>query len=218
MGLFETLNRLGVLSVGRQPEWQKQTATSGPPTTAGSGVSIAGSVKTLVSLSLREDVAFHTARISLTYEAGTDYLVEIGAASVTVTADTDLETTLQAIADAINIDGAASAIVLATVEDGEVVLRGRTGDAFELVTSIAAGAGTITHTTDATEATAYVYLLAGGLGSAKPAAWTLARNGVLDADVRGLTERLDTAGFDRMYVEVVADGACTVAIGPGVIE
>ncbi len=217
MGIFETLNRLGVLSVGRQPEWKQQQATGGPPAAPGDGVSIAGSVKTLVSLSLREDAAFHTARISLTYEAGTDYQVEVDSHAVTVTADTDLETTLQAVADAINADIAAGAIVLAAVEDGEIVLRGRTADAFELATSITVGSGTITHTADATEATAYVYLLAGGLG-ARPPQWTLARNGVLDVDVRGLTERLDTAGFDRMYVEVVADGACMVAIGPGVIE
>ncbi len=126
MGLFETLNRLGVLSVGRRPEWKVQANTTGPPASAGAGVSIAGSVKTLVSI---------------------------------------------------------------TLEDA----------------------------TEDTEATAYIYLLAGGIGS-RPPQWTLARNGTLTVDVRGLTERLDTAGFDRMYVEVVADGNYEVHVGPGVVE
>lgn len=217
MGLFETLNRLGVLSVGRRPEWQQQLATTGPPASTGAGVSIAGSVRALVSISLREDAAFHTARVSLTYAAATTYKVTIGATSISVAATTDEATTLQSIATAINADSVANLLVLAAAEDDQVVIRGRAQPAVAVVVETTAGTGTISVTQDATEATAYVYLLAGGLG-AKPATWTLARNGTLDADVRGLTERLDTAGFDRMYVEVVADGTCTVHIGPGVVE
>lgn len=217
MGLFETLNRLGVLSVGRRPEWKQQLTTTGPPASAGAGVSIAGSVKTLVSISLRENAAFHTARVSLTYAAATTYKVTIGATALTVAATTDAATTLQAIATAINADPVANLLVLATVEDDQVVIRGLAQAGFAAAGEITAGTGTITVTQDATEATAYVHLLAGGIG-ARPPHWVLARNGTLDADFRGLTERLDTAGFDRMYVEVVADGSCTVAIGPGVVE
>lgn len=217
MGLFETLNRLGVLSVGRRPEWKLQTTTTGPPASAGAGVSIAGSVKTLVSISLREDAAFHTARVSITYAAATTYKVTVGATALTVAAITDAATTLQSIATAINANPVANLLVLATVEDDQVVIRGLSQAGFAAAGEITAGTGTITVTQDATEATAYVYLLAGGFG-ARPPQWTLARNGTLDAEFRGLTERLDTAGFDRMYVEVVVDGSCTVHIGPGVVE
>lgn len=221
MGLFETLNRLGVLSVGRRPEWKEPTSTTGAPSSSAAGVALTGAVKTLLHIALREEAHRRTARVSLTFDAATTYRVTVDGNNVDVAADTDEATTLQAIVDAINADATVGAIVTAAVEDGQVVLRGDAEADYTIATSIVSGAGEIVHTADATTCTARVWLLPGGVdGAGKPTAWVQANGGFFEGlDYRGLTERLDTAGFDRAYVELLdADGDVQVRLGPGVME
>lgn len=50
MGLFQTLNRLGILSVGRRPEWQKQSNTNGAPSSFGDGIPLSGAIRTLIHI------------------------------------------------------------------------------------------------------------------------------------------------------------------------
>lgn len=221
MGLFQTLNRLGVLAVGRRPEWASQSIIEGAPSSSGAGVALSGAVKTMVSIALRDQAHLHTAWVTIGEDdiAGTTYRVTVDGNNVDTTGDTDQATTLAAMAADINADVAAGAVVTAAVEDGELVLRGKGEDVYTVAVSIEAGNGEMSETADATTAAARVWLLSGGTGD-MPGVWVLANEGVLEGlDRRGLVERLSVAGCARCYVEVFdADGKVSVAVGPGVME
>ena len=225
--LFELLNRIGIRSVGRRPKWRLQEDTTGAPTSASSGVNITDAVKTLIHVSLREEVDKKTARIAVTYDDNTVYRVSVDENDVDVDTDSgaiaDLDDLLQEIVDAINADVTAGDIVTAAVEDEEIVLRGDGEDAYDLAVSIVSGGGTIeiTHE-DADSASVRVYLRAGGTGDV-PGAWVFGRRLLFeDLDYRGLVERISTAGSSRAYVEVYdvepEGAAVTVSVGPGAQE
>lgn len=224
MGLFETLNRLGVLGAGRRPEWRSQTSTIGPPSAVSAGVALGGAMKTLVHVALREVAHYQSARVTLDYEAGADYTVTINGEAVMQSADTDTATTLAALADAINAHSALDGIVEASISDDVLVVRDLVGAPFTISVSgtdaTTQPASIMTVVVDATSCTARVWLLPGGIGNdAKPSAWVVAGQGEFTLDHRGLVERLDTAGFDRLYVEIAdADGEVRVSVGPGVLE
>jgi|SRR5690625_2057700 len=204
MSIFQTLNRLGILSVGRRPEWQRQLVTAGPPASPSAGVALSGAVKTLVFVSLREDPRYHVAKIKITtFDAATDYTITVDGASYTETGDTAPEVTLEALAAAIGFERAEAMEDTLTVRADESVSVSASGGAgeIEIVSQ------------EATSATARVWLYASG-----PGRWVLANEGAFDVEAGGITERLSTAGFDRLYVEVETDGEVTVYVGPGVME
>jgi hypothetical protein len=223
MGVFETLNRLGVLSIGRRPEW-KVPASTGIPTTATAGVSIAGAVKTTLWVACREELHRRTVRIAVgVYDAATTYQVDISTFNVTAVAEGSIEATVDDLVSKLNADVDISALIVATREgsgaDSVLVIRGLSQADYTAAVSATSGTGTISITqADTTSADVRVFLYADGTGE-RPEGWVQAREGFFQTvDYRGLTERLDTAGFSRMAVEVVADGAVTVRIGPAVME
>lgn len=203
MSIFQTLNRLGILSVGRRPEWQRQIETEGPPASSAAGVSLGGAVKTLVFVSLREDPRFHTARVQITaFDEETDYTVSLDGTDHTETGDTDAETTLAALAAAIGPAATAGGDTLTIRADESVAIsvEGGTGE-LEIVEE------------EATRADVQVWLYAAG-----PGRWVQANEGGFSVEEGGVTERLSTAGFDRIYVQVDADGTAVAYVGPGVME
>ncbi|MFU8802634.1 MAG: hypothetical protein ACNA8W_02385 [Bradymonadaceae bacterium] len=225
MGAFELLNRLGILSIGRRPEW-KTPASTGIPTSPTAGVSIAGAVKTMVWLECREELHRRTARVTITNDAATTYTVTIGGNAVATGGEATLEATIDAMVEDINTDVDAGALVVASREgagdDSVLLLRGAGSADYTLTVGAETGSGTIDFTADATTAEVWVYLYADGIGD-KPEGWAIAKDGHWgdigdEIDFRGITERLETAGYSRCAVEVVADGAVQVQIGPGVME
>lgn len=204
MSIFQTLNRLGILSVGRRPEWQKQTVTAGPPAGPASGIALSGAVKTLVFVSLRKDPRFHRARVQIpVFDDTTDYTITVDGTSYTETGDTAPEVTLEALAVAIGFDRAEAMEDTLTVRADETV-----------TVSAASGSGQIEIVEEeARSADVQVWLYAARLGR-----WVLANEGAFDVSTGGVTERLSTAGFDRIYVQVDADGTAVAYVGPGVME
>ena len=93
----------------------------------------------------------------------------------------------------------------------------------------ATASGALAFDEDAIGGDITLYLVARGVGGNLPAAtqWVLARNGSFTGiDYQGLVERVDTAGFDRMYPRLTSltsptTGATityTLVLGPAVTE
>ena len=225
--LFELVNKLGVRAVGRTPRWTTQENTTGAPSSASAGVNIRDAVKTLIHVALREETHRKTARIAVVYDADTVYRVSVDENDVDTDTDSgtiaDLDALLAQIADNVNADATVGDLVTASVEDGQVVLRGDTEADYDLAVSIVSGSGTIEIASqDADTASARVYLRAGGQGD-RPGRWVRGEGVEFEAiSYRGLAERISTAGYDRAYVEIfdVAPSGATVsvALGPGVME
>jgi hypothetical protein len=219
---FQKANFLAILFGARRPEW-KVPASTGVPATATAGVPIAGAVKTYVWIQSREELHRRTVRIAIAFDGTTTYEVTIGAFQVDTTGDTDIETTIDAMVSDINSDVDASALVVASREgsgdDSVLLLKGVGPADYAVAVGTTGGTGTITITReDATDVDAWIYLYADGT-SQRPEGWVLAKDGHWDnIDYRGWCERLETAGFSRLAVEIVADGAVDVRIGPGVLE
>ncbi|RAL23041.1 hypothetical protein DL240_09145 [Lujinxingia litoralis] len=220
MGLFETLNRLGVLGAGRRPEWRSQSTTYGPPAALSAGVPLSGAMKTLVYVAPREEAHYRTARIRLSFSKSALYTATINGIDVDQGAYNNEATTLSKLAEGINADVNLQPLVQATYDADarEVIVRGLGPEDFMITTT--STYGDITVHADATECTARVWLLPGGIANAaKPSAWVQASRGEFMLDHRGMVERVDTAGFDRLYIEIAdADGLVHVAVGPGVLE
>ena len=90
-------------------------------------------------------------------------------------------------------------------------------------------AGVLEFDEDASGGDITLYLTAGGTGAAKPAAtqWILARNGAFASITYvGLTERVDTAGFGRIYPQLTnltsptpaATITYTLKVAPAIVE
>lgn len=229
MSLFRTLNRLGVLSAGRRPEWFPVSDTAGAPDSPSVGVGLSGAMKTTLHLPLRATAHRRQAEIIVGFAPSATYTIEVDEHSVDVLAGSDLEETLEDIVSAINAHEEMAEIVTADVwsppqGDDQVRLRGDVERDWELDVSTTAGA--IFGVIDPAAADVRVWLRAGGIGNV-PGQWALAQGGEFEVDRRGMTERLTTSGYSRMYVEVDVEepeGANVEArpvvayVGPGVME
>ena len=224
--LFELVNRLAVRAVGRRPRWAVQDATTGPPTSASSGVNISNAVKTSVQIALREDVHRKTTKIEATADPGggaTEYQITIDGNVWSEPANATGNDLLVFLAGELNADAAISAIVTAAVDDGQLVLRGDGEDSYTVAVSILNGDGTIeiTHE-DADSADLEAYVRQAGTAD-RPSNWT--RRSDLDftaLDEGGESKTFDTAGLSRIYyrvTDVTPSGASVKAsIGPAGLE
>lgn len=221
--LFELVNRLGVLAVGRRPRWSIQTDGEGAPDGASAGVSILGSVQTLIHVALREEAHRKTTRIetTATITGSANYRVNVDGIDVFYAdPNDDPDNILAGLRDTINAVAPVSAIVTASVEAGQLVIRGvaeadytiavsddETNDQLAIVRE------------DASEAKARVWVRPAGSVD-RPDAWTALEGELFDdIDRRGLLRRLSTAGYRRCYVEIFdEDGDLTVSVGPAVEE
>lgn len=222
-GLFELTNMLGVLQVGRDPEWTEQLDISGDPEYAGApsrancGVYLQNTVQALVKVVMRREAHRRTCYVTPgTFDATTTYTTTIGGHAVPATGAT-LAALLTAIVAAIVADADANPLVTATVIDADddgtndsVRLVGKAEADYSLAVSKTGGTGTITATADPLTATARLWDTGKGpnapgrtgTSSGDPGAWT----GCADAEYaltrRGMTERFPVPGLERLYVEL----------------
>jgi hypothetical protein len=224
--LYQIVNQLAMLMVGRNPSWSAQAtdAQTGAPADDAAGLTILNSPRVMLHAALRETPHLFTARILIdTADASTSYsLVVNGNAITPVTGEA---TAAGIIADYITAVGAAAPVdALVTVVGEESVsgggidtllIEGKAEADLTITAAATSGTGALTLTTDATVASLRLW----GLPKGAPN-WVLVRDGDFGPlDYRGFVERFDTAGFERLYVEVYdEDGTVTISLGPATSE
>ena len=232
MGLAEDANLAAVESVAKNLQWVQHPGPSPvsisrigifAPPASNSGVAILARPKTMVHIPLREDIAAFSSRVQITQVGAgpTTFRVTIGGTNVDYVAgsgETEVQI-LEGIRDAINTFGApVSTAVIATARDtqgnnptvvNEILIKNLdVSNVAEHTTIVSIVAGTGLIEADEDLSTLTVMILGKMAGSNAPVAWVKARNGTFSGIARrGIFERIDSAGFDRLYVELIAVSA-----------
>lgn len=196
----------------------------GPPSLSSQGVSLNDGISTLVSIQLRETPAYRTCYLTVdTLDTGATYTITINgsdiATSTPTTAD-DLLVDLKAaiLVNAVVGQAAATPIINASLYDSTGAATDGTaaGDAAATTLKIvgeaaddytidisATGSGVLACTADLMQADIRLWALYDGVvGSDIPTQWSPIKDAEYSVDYRGISERLDTAGIDRIYVEI----------------
>lgn len=211
--VFEDSTILSILSAGASPSWTSiddEANYTGYPAAADAGVYLNGALKTLVAVDMREAVHRRTARVTIpTYDGAADYTVTINATAITVAAaaHATLNELIDALATAINASGAINALVTASDEDnaGTTLLIVGDVDADFTIDATATGTGTVAIVADPDTASVRIWgSLKAASGETAPSGWRLVNDATFAIDERGFLERFDTAGFDRLYVELAS--------------
>lgn len=226
-GLFEIVNILSVLLVGRRPRWTLQSLLTSAPAALDAGVALNDSPRAAVHIALREELHRKTARVRIvTGDAATTYNITVGGTTVSASGESDRENILQELAGLLDASAPITALVTYTAEssDGSVVdtlvFKGLAPGDVTFAASAVGGTGALELTQDATTCSAKVYGLPGGTlpSSTQPQLpWCLVRNGDLGTlTAEGLTEGgLNVAGYKRIAVVITgADGQVRTWIGP----
>lgn len=231
MGAWERANEAALLAAGNRPEWTRQTAHSGRPIAPSEGVYLGGALRTLVSVSLRRNPSFRTAVITLSGPTGTGFTrVIVNGVTVSTSSNQPIEQVAQGLASAINGHGTVNKAVLAEhgPEPNMVTVTGKTSDDYSIDVMSTTESVSASAEADAVAANAILWGRMGGVG-AVPHVWTALRGWeALGVGVSGFTERFDTGGIDRLFVELrhlsghPDDGAgivqsAAVWIGPSVL-
>lgn len=219
--LFEKVNKLSVLSVGRRLKFSAQDevksgALPGPPSSAADGTNLEDAVIAMLAVRLREDAASRTADVTIdTVDDTATYTVTIDSNAVNYAAsggDTETEI-VEGLRDAINADGTVSAIVTATVDGDTLKLSGDGADDYTIAVS-ATGSGALSFLADATEVDFKIWLY-----SSDAESWFAPEGGEFETIGENWIDRADVAGVDRAYVEITAtDGRVTPHVAPGGME
>jgi hypothetical protein len=231
-GLFEIVNRLSVLLVGRKPEWQLQPLLTTPPATLAAGVPLGDTPRAAIHIALREELHRKTARVKITAaDAATTYTVTVGGHDISTVGENTIENIAQDLQVEAEGDPDIPSLVTISAESsvagGDVdtlVFKGLTSADFTITAGASGGAGALELTKDATTCTAKVYGLPGGKtpsASQPQLPWCLVRNGDFGAlTFEGLTEGgLNVAGYRQLAVVIDgADGQVRVWIGPAIQE
>lgn len=222
---IDLIRELGVRSQGREPVWAPQTDYTDTPNSSAAGVDVTGAIVAGVLCALRQNPAVHTSRavVGVADLTLTTYTVTVDGTAVAYDASaglpSDQDMLLTAIADAINADGVVGLIVTATAVDSDfdgildtVELANILGTTHTTAVGVAGGTGTLTANEDASAASLRVWVQpeyraedvqsAGNLSGAPIVSWVLANNGSFGPlDTMGFGERINVAGFSRVYVE-----------------
>lgn len=221
--LYELVNQIAMLLAARNPTWSIQSGgQTGAPDSAAAGVQLANSPRAMISVALRETPHYFTARYRVTAgDASTTYNLSVnGNAIAGVTGEANVEDIVQELLTDIAAVPAIVALVNVategTPEIDTVILTGKAEADLTIVAGVSGGAGTITLTQDATAASVRIW----GKPKSGGPNWLLVRDGTFEGlDYRGLIERLDVAGLDRLYIEVYdEDGTVTCTVGPATTE
>jgi hypothetical protein len=212
---FSTANDLAVLQAGREPAWVKQPASGSakPPDAADSGTYLERSVRGLIHVSLREQAHRRTARLTIpTVDLAATYTVTVDGHAVAYNAFTAGAVNRQAVVDgiaaAIAANGTVAAIVTANAVDAlnngardTVVIRGIEEEDYAIAFT-ATGSAALLAVADLTTATTLFWWAAGARpGSQRPLRWVGGEE-LYELDYRGAIVRVDTAGIDRLHVQV----------------
>lgn len=249
-GLLTRANEAAVLSTGLYPEWRTQEWADGDELADGGamrlplkiasgsaldGVDVSDAVYAAVSVGVRAEPAYRSARIGVaTLDGGETYTVTVdgtGVAYASSGGDTAADI-LQGLADAINADGTVGPLVLAVgPEDaggvaGALLLTGKGAADYSLAVA-ATGSGALSCLADAAEAEAEVW----GSHKGSPGIGWRRINGAsaLAIGTEGLIEELRVGPLGRLYVRltsvsaVAGDGASVryaprIEVGVGGVE
>lgn len=230
-GLFEIVNKLSMLLVGRRPEWKLQAPLTGPPATLAAGVPLGNSPRAALHIALREEVHRKTARVRITAgDAATTYAITLGGTTISDVGESTPENIVQELLGLLDASAPINALVTYSTasSDGSVVdtivFKGKAAADYTISAQPTGGAGALELVQDASTCTAKVYGLPGGK---TPAAgqpqlpWCLVRNGDLGTlGAEGLTEGgLNVAGYATLAVAIEgADGQVRVWVGPALEE
>lgn len=222
-GIFNLLNRLGILSAARQLNWSEQLATTGRPGTSVDGVNCADSLFSVLLVQCREQPKFRTTRITFgSFTGASTYTVALDGGTPSPIADgVSVEATVnQAVID-LNADVNINTIAVAAAElrDGvwTLVLRGIAEADYSCAVVVATGTGTILSDQDATGATAVGFSVPAGLSA--PDAWAAFPGGDFTVTTDNLIERFRTAGMQRVYFQTTfAGGSGRVFCAPAIEE
>ena len=247
MGAFEDANKAALQSVAKNLEWlthpppapgAKSNIGLTAPAAADAGVAILTRPKTMVLIPLRENPARFSSRVQVVVDpAGSTYRVNLVATNVDYVsaAGETVAQVIDGIRDAINgAGGPVSTQVVATSRDtdgdgtvDEVLIQQITSDVTEHVTVISMVAGLGTSTADEDISTLAVDVWGKMSGTNAPPQWSRARGGTLSGIARkGIHERISSAAYERMYVELTAitapSGGTTipkfsVSLGTGIV-
>lgn len=221
----------------------------GPPNLPGQGVTLDGAISTLIAIQLRETPSYRTCYITVdTLDTTADYTITINGNDISTSNPTtidDLLVDLKAaiLADSVVGQAAATPIINASLYDangavtygtaaaGEAAVKlkivGEAADDYTIEIA-ATDTGVLACTADLMQSDIRLWALYDGVvDSAIPSQWVPIKNAEYSVDYRGISERLDTAGIDRIYVEISnpaagGDGADIIyqprlSIGPSVL-
>jgi hypothetical protein len=238
--VFTAATQLAILAAGRTPVWSTQdNATSNvPPAAANAGVALQSSVRTLVHVSLRQDVNHRTVRLSTSATLSGTYTITIDGTVVTVNGAlaATLAELVDNIATAINANVTVAALVTAvgtavspSVTHNAVLITGD-GEADFSVNFTHSGAAVLVALADPTAATLRPWWFAGArVGNTPPQVWAWSGDTFV-LDRRGFVQRFDCAGLDRLFVQLsdrlgasgdgtmVTYGVPIISIGPCLSE
>lgn len=220
---FHQLVEVGLRWAGQTPAWQSQEDTYLPPSSVSSGIALEGAAKTLIHITPRAEAHRRTFWLMIPgFDPAAEYVVTIEGIALSTPAEAKADDTLTSIASGINAHPDISQLVEASAYDpdtGAILVQGLAPEDFAL--TVSSTAGEFVAAPDATGCKARVWLLADvpaapyGGGSR----WVVAYQGEFEMTSGGAVERIDTAGFSRIYVEVFEqDGLVRVAVGLGVLE
>lgn len=239
----ELVKVLAVLSQGRNPGWTIQAEATAEPATIVAGVNVLEAVVAQLLVACRRDPAAHTSRVTVdTVDLTvTTYTITINGTAVaydaSVESPADQAALVNGIADAINADGTVGPLVTATVTDANgdntidtIVLTNNTGAATTHTTAVSVtGYGALSFTEDYTGISFRLWGLPNtsndtSLALALP--WVLINSGDFTIDYRGFVERIECAGFSRIFLEAYAttapsggtEGEGIFVVGPGELE
>jgi len=213
---FELIKELAVLTQGRAPVLSEQSqvntgALPGPPSAVDAGVALNGAIVAMVLARLRSDAATQLTTVEVTTVDDTaTYTVTLGAMAFAYVAQAgdlaaDILAGLQALID-------AHADYTAVVSGTSLIIKG-VGSGSYAVTVAATGTGALSETHDGSSVTVRIWGLPTG---------TLTWHGLSVAPgtlTNNWAERLQVAGFDRLFLEVTAtNGTVTPLIGPCGLE
>lgn len=240
--VYTVATQLAVLSAGRAPVWEilgSLEAALAPPADAASGVPLQGAVRALIYVALREDARHRTARLTIaSVDLTATYTLTVNGVAVghDATGAADLEEVLEDLADAINGDADLSAIITAeaidTDDDDEVdtILLTGVGVGDFSIDFVDDGGATCSCVADYATATLRPwYAMGARVGVTPPQPW-VSSGDAYELDWRGRVERLDTAGLDRLHLQLedlagapgdgegVTYADPTIAIGPCLAE
>ena len=217
-----------VLAVGRLPTWQTVSGSAdaasphtGAPSLATSGTDVrtgfgsAGSVKVPLVVALREDPSKRTFRIEITTtDLTATYTVTIDGNAVSYDANAasaaDVDDIIEGLVAALNNAGGTgvtgNATVAATLtaqvdpdDSTKVLVEGDTESHYTIAVSTT-GSGVQAVVADPSSCTMRLWVKWYSASTSPP--WTQVNSGSKTLDYRGWSDRISTAGFSRLYVEL----------------
>ncbi len=223
--LYELTNLLGVLQVGRAPQWSEQVdeaaepAYDGAPATSDSGVDLQNAVQAMVCVNLRREAHRRTCIVTPgTFDAATTYTITVSGTGITATG-ASLSALLTALVAAVVANGTVNALVTATVydDDGDgtndsVKIVGKAEADYGIGVSATSGTGTIAVTADPSTAALRLWGVGAGpnapgrtgTSSGDPGVWAYVSAQTYALAYRGFLERFAVAGMERLYVELAS--------------